>query len=503
MNLIEKAVAFVSPQAAVRRAEARRVLGFYEAAKPSRLRRDRRDNSSPNALVMQGAAALRSHARYLERNHDLSRGALRVLVNNVVGPAGIGIEPQPRRKDGSIHSEYAAALRAAYRDWCRNPEVTHRLRWPLAQRMMAYTWLRDGEAFAQELVGAVPYLDHGSKVPYSLELFEPDFVPLDLHDAGNSIRQGIQTNAWGKPTNFYVFKKDPREGGSWLTASDMKAVPAARMLHLGTFDRLHQLRGVSEFASVITRVEDLKDYEESERIAAKIAASLTAYVKRTGDSEVAAPATESDAAGNPVPRSLSFQPGMIIDDLRNGEEIGLIDSSRPNPNLVAWRGGQLRAFAAGIGASYSSVSRNYDGTYSAQRQELVEQHVHYATLTDEFVGMVVQPVWERFVQVAALSGVVPMPADVVPGTEDDCLFVGQSMPWIDPLKEANAYEKLAQAGFISEPEVIRRAGRNPDDTFEQSKQWRQRAKDAQMVFTSDAANEKVAPAAQPIELQQA
>lgn len=496
-NIIDRIVAWQDPVRGLQRAQARRVLGYYEAAKPTRLRQERRDNSTPNALVGQGAAALRAHARYLERNHDLSRGALRVLVNNVVGPSGIGVEPQPRRKDGSIHTEYAAALRMAYRDWQRRPEVTHRMHWPLAQRLMAYTWLRDGEVFGQELFGNVQFLEHGTRVPYSLELFEPDFVPLDYTDAGKAIRQGIQTNAWGRPTNFYVFKSDPREGGSWMAPGDMKPVPAGRMLHLATLDRLHQLRGVSEFASVVSRIEDLKDYEESERIAAKVAASLTAYVKRDGGGDGPLPAVGTDAEGQPAARELRMQPGMIIDDLRVGEEIGLIDSSRPNPNLVMWRGGQLRAFAAGIGASASSVSRNYDGTYSAQRQELVEQWVHYAVLADEFVGMVVQPVWERFVQVAALSGVVPVPPDVLEGTADDCLYVGQAMPWIDPLKEANAFEKLVQAGFISEPEVIRRAGRNPRDTMEQQAEWRADAKRRGLVFSSDAANTQQPAAAAP------
>ena len=41
-------------------------------------------------------------ARYLERNHDIARGALDRLVQNVVGPQGIAIEPQPRNKDGEI-----------------------------------------------------------------------------------------------------------------------------------------------------------------------------------------------------------------------------------------------------------------------------------------------------------------------------------------------------------------------------------------------------------------
>lgn len=489
MNIIDRLVAWRDPVRGLERAQARRALAHYEGAKPSRQRKRRSDNSSPDTLVGMSAAALRAHARYLERNHDLSRGALRVLVNNVVGASGIGIEPQPRRMDGTIHTEYAEALREAYRDWQRKPEVTKKYRWPMAQRLMAYTWFRDGEAFAQELMGPVPFLNHGTRVPYSLELFEPDFVPLDYDDEGKRVRQGIQTSVWGEATGYMVYKGDPRDTMVLRGGNELKTIPADRMLHLATLDRLHQRRGVSEFASVITRTEDLKDLEESERIAAKVAASLTAFVKRDEKMgfEGNGPQPEVDADGNVLPRDMRLQPGMIIDTLQVGEEIGVIDSNRPNPNLVAWRAGQLRAYAAGIGASYSSISRDYNGTYSAQRQELVEQWVHYAVLTDEFVGMFVQPAWESFVRIAHLSGVVPMPPDLRPGSADDALFVGQSMPWINPVHEAAAWEKLVQAGFASEVEVIRRRGGNPRDVLEQVESFRKDAAEKALVFTSNAA----------------
>lgn len=506
MNFIDRLVAYGNPIKGLQRAQARRALAHYEGAKPSRQRRNRTDNSSPNTLVAGGAVALRAHARYLERNHDLSRGALRVMVNNVVGANGIGIEPQPRRMDGTIHTEYAAALREGHRDWQRKPEVTGRYRWPMAQRLMGYTWLRDGEAFAQELVGPVPFLKHGTRVPYSLELFEPDFVPMDYDDPALNIRQGIQSNAWGEATGYLVYKSDPRDTMTLRDIGALKTIPADRMLHLATLDRLHQWRGVSEFASVVTRVEDLKDYEESERIAAKVAASLTAYVKRNEPNGYAGqgPSPATDAEGNPLPRDLRMQPGMILDTLAVGEEIGMIDSNRPNPNLVMWRSGQLRAFAAGIGASYSSISRDYNGTYSAQRQELVEQWIHYAVLADEFVGMFVQPSWESFVQIAHLSGVIPIPADVRPGSADDALFIGQSMPWINPVHEAAAWEKLVQAGFASEVEVIRKRGGNPRDVLEQIESYRKAAAEKALVFSSDFAAKGVAfgMAAQPTATEQ-
>lgn len=487
MSVIDAIVGVFSPEAALRRHRARRALAYYEAARPRRLRKFRTAAAGPNLQTQQGAVAVRNQVRHLAQNHDITRGALRTITDNIVGPTGIGIEPQPRRPDGSIHEEYSALLREAWRDWMRHPEVTQQYHWARVQRLLARTWIRDGEAFAQMLSGPVPLLQHGTRVPLSLELFEPDMVPYYLNDTGRGIRQGIETNAWGAPRAYWLHKHHPSDNvlTSALTA-ELKRVPADRILHIASTDRIGQLRGVSEFASVITRLEDIKDYEESERVAAKIAAMLTAYVKRHSPDGIDPDRLARDESGKPLPREIGLEPGVIIDTLEVGEEIGLIDSKRPNPNLVTFRQGQLKAFAAGIGASYSSLSKDYSGTYSAQRQEMVEQWTHYAALTDEFVGNIIRPVWEAFVIAADLSGAVPRPADLRSGSADDASFIGQQMPWIDPAKEAGAWLKMVRAGFASEQEVIRRRGQNPADVLEQIHQWREDVAERGITFDSNA-----------------
>lgn len=487
LNAIDRIVSFFAPSAGLRRLNARHVLSQYEAAKPTRLRKKSVDPRSPDQQVQRDAATLRGMARNLEQNHDIARGALRVLINNVIGATGIGIEPQPRRRDGTIHDEYAKSLRDAYREWALTPEVTHRHHWSKVQRMVCKTWLRDGECFTQRLMGPVALLDHGTNVPYSLEMIEADMVPMDYHDLAANVQQGVERNAWGRPTGYYVYKAFP-SGDSWTKRSfEVKRIDAARMHHVASIDRIGQMRGVSEFASVLTRLEDIKDYEESERIAAKVAAALTAYVKK------GSPDMYPEGGGDGKPRELSLSPGMIIEGLIAGEEIGMIDSNRPNPNLITFRQGQLRAVAAGLGGSYSSIARDYSGTYSSQRQELVEQWIHYAVLADEFVGQFVQPVWQDFVTTAHLSGVVPMPKDVDPASADDALFVGQSMPWIDPLKEALAWHMLVQDGFASEVEVMRKRGANPRDVLEQIAAHRKLCKEKGLVFKSDFMNEAKVP----------
>ncbi|HYF17696.1 MAG TPA: phage portal protein [Ramlibacter sp.] len=493
MNIIDRIVAWRDPVRGLERLRARmalRTFAEYEAAKPSRSRKARKDALSPNELVQRGAAGLRAHARWLDQNHDLAHGALDKLVNNVVGPRGIGVEPQPRRRDGTIHEEYAKTLRDIYAKHGQRPEVTWRFTRAKSQRLTARGWFRDGDAFAQQVIGTGPGIQHAGPIPYSLELFESDLVPIDYDDVGKKIYQGIERNDWGRPLAVWVYKTTP--GDSLLAGivkSDLKRVPWDRMLHVATIERIGQLRGISRFASVITRLEDLKDYEESERVAAKIAAMLTAYVKKGDPQTYNVQTAGIDAEGNKVARELRMSPGMIVDDLYPGEDIGMIDSNRPNPNAFTWRAGQLRAVAAGLGPSFSSLSRDYNGTYSAQRQELVESWVDYAVLTDDFVGMWVQPDYQTVVRVAALSGAAPIPRDVIPETADDALYVAQAMPWIDPLKEAQAWALLVRCGFASEVEAIRRRGEAPADVLEQVDFWRKLADKKGLIFYSNAAND--------------
>lgn len=477
---LDKAVAAISPGWAVSRARARRVLGYYEAAKPTLTRKGRRESGSGDVATLRAGASLREQARHLEQNHDLARAVLDQLETNIVGANGITVEPQPRNKDGSINAELATVLRNLLKNWARCPEVTGELRWAACQRLGARTWARDGEFLAQILNGTVAGLDHRSKIPFSLELLEADFLPFYLNSNGSPwITEGVERNAWGRPVAYHLHKSHPGDWQSFFGMSisaglaDYRRIPANRMLHVKSCDRFRQARGVSVFASVMARLEDIKDYEESERIAAKIAASMAAFIKK-GRADDYDP--KKDADGNPVPRDIRFQPGMVFDDLEPGEEIGMIDTNRPNTSLEAHRNGQLRAVAGGVRVSYSSMSRSYDGNYSARRQELVDSFAAYAVLQDSFASQFVAPVYENLVSMALLSGLLPITRDVDLDLLDDALYIGPQMPWIDPAKEANAWETLEKNRHASGPEIIRRRGQDPDAVLEQSAAWRDKLK---------------------------
>ena len=70
---------------------------------------------------------------------------------------------------------------------------------------------------------------------------------------------------------------------SWLAArygvlgldwrDDLKRVSADQVRQFANIERMHQVRGLSIFAPVMNRLVDISDIENSERIAAKVAAS--------------------------------------------------------------------------------------------------------------------------------------------------------------------------------------------------------------------------------------
>jgi lambda family phage portal protein len=489
LNAWDRLIGYFSPAAAIRNGVRRQVLAEYEGGKPSRLRKAIKDERPPNYLVTQSAAKLRNYARYQERNHDIARGILNVLVRNVVGPDGIAIEPMPMMRDGKVHQTFADQLMLLFKDWSRRPEVTWTFDWAGAQRQAGRSWLRDGDAFAQAVEGLSQRIDHGTRVPLSLELLEADLVPLDFEDLARNIKQGVECNDWGRPRAFHVYRDFPGEDSLFATFNDLKRVPAERMLHLARRDRLHQLRGVSIFASVVNRLEDLKDYEESERIAARIAAALTAVISRNPENDTNPQGTSEQ--GRPL---LKLEAGTIFDGANAGDDITIVDSKRPNAGLEPFRNGQMRAVASGTSVSYSSGSKNYDGSYSAQRQELVEQWPEYRCLTAEFVSQFVMPVWERFVGLAILSNQIKIPVDVDPTTLTFAQFMGPPMPWIDPLKEAQANRLLVRSCFKSATQVVRERGSDPWNTFRQISDERAHWGELNLASETNPADDKSAAA---------
>lgn len=448
----------------------------HEATRPSRNRKLAKDWGSGNRIVGMDAKQLRDSARQRDRDHDVSRNGLNVLVQNTVG-SGIDIMPAPRRAGGEIDRGLAQALRDLWDEWWDRPEVSWRHDWGKCQQLLARSWFRDGECFFQTLAGPLPYLDHGSAVPLSIEMIEADLVPLDFNDPARRIVQGIELNAWGRAVAYHVYKAHPGDEGGY--GVETKRVLADQLHHLALIDRIHQVRGLSVFASVLNRLVDIDEYEDYERIAAKVAASMSAQIVKGqpemygsggglgGDGLASSVVVETDTPY----RALTMRPGLIADDLLPGERIETIDTKRPNPNAAGFVDAQLRRAAGGFSTSFSSLSLNYNGSYSAQRQELVEKWGAYQMLGEQFIAQSQRPVWRAFVQAALLAGLVKMPRGWTLRELSAASYVRPVMPWIDPLKESLARGEMEDRGWQAPQQNTLLLGNDPEEVQRLRDDW--------------------------------
>ncbi len=426
MAILDDVIGVFSPGWKAARLRSRAVIQAYEAVKTTRTHKARRENRTADQLSQYGAVSLREQARYLDNNHDLVIGVFDKLEERVVGKNGIIVEPHPVLRNGAIARDLAAEIRTRWSEWSVSPEVTGQFTRPMLERLMLRTWLRDGEVFAQMVSGRINSLTPSAGVHFWLEALEPDFIPM-TSDESNRLNQGVFVDDWGRPEKYLVYKSRPVSGRQMET----KEVDAERMLHLKFVRRLHQMRGTSLLSGVLIRLSALKEYEDSELTAARIAAALGMYIRK-GDGQ----SYETDGNDSKEnERELTIQPGIIYDDLKPGEEIGMVKSDRPNPNLETFRNGQLRAVAAGSRLSFSSTARNYNGTYSAQRQELVESTDGYLILQDWFIGAVTRPMYRAWLKQAVASGVIRLPRDLDRSSLYTAVYSGPVMPWIDPVKE--------------------------------------------------------------------
>jgi lambda family phage portal protein len=197
---------------------------------------------------------------------------------------------------------------------------------------------------------------------------------------------------------------------------------------------------------------------------------------------------DTDAADPDRFREMDLAPGIIADSLQPGEELVSLKNERPDNKITDFRANQLKAVAGGANVGYSSIAKDYDGSYSSQRQELVEMARVYTQLRNEFIRAFVAPIYQGFVETARDQGAIDL-RGADPLTIFDAEHVGLGTPYIEPARETLSAISQVQAGFKSKAQVILEQGGNPREVQKQIGREREKDNEDGLVFSSDFANE--------------
>ncbi len=460
MALIER----IFPGWALKRAQARQALkairGNFEAARSTRTHPRRASTGSADAVMDMANTNLRGYSRYLDENHDLAVGIYNDLVNRVIGD-GLQIEAMTVDRSGNPLDDLNLAIDLDWQEFCEAPETTGEL--PMCgengvERLVCRSLVRDGELLIHHIFARrYPYPDN---VQYVFELLEADYLPFEMQASEPLIVQGVEKDGWGRPVAYHVYKQHPNDQwlnlGSSLRASQETIRKRASVItHLKIAKRFRQTRGTPLAHSIITRLADIKEYEESERIAARMNAEVGGVITNAGP---ALGQTQSD--GNESVRELEMANGMWW-TLAEGESVTMMDPTRPNTGLEAFRDSQVRMLAAGTNTRYSSIAKNYNGTYSSQRQELVEGGVGYDSIRKYLIARFYHVVRRFRIDAAVLAGKIQLPRSLDRRSLYWADYRGPPVPQIDITKEMDGRKTAQEMGWTSQVQNTRDLGNDP------------------------------------------
>lgn len=446
LNWLDRAIAVVNPQAGLKRAMARSALTAiddrYNAAKIDRGFNDWLSSSSDvNTVVAGDIVRIRNRCRDLGRNDPYISRAYDMIVAKMVGT---GIRP---RLPGNVPKQTRERTMDSWKRWVDEADLDGLQDLYGLQVQAARTMVESGMA----LIRFIPDNNPTIRIPWRVQVLEPDFLDLDRNqrlDGGGEIVNGVEFNANGRRTAYWLFPEHPGNG-LYISRNGSLRIESQYVAPLYRATRPDQVIGVPWAAPVVMKARHLDDLNDARVKRAKIQACFAAFITK-GDPAAIGPT----AVGLDGRRREQISPGMI-DYLAPGEEISFA-SPPSGEGDDEWQKTMLHAIATGVGATYSQVTGDLSQTnYSSMRAGSIDQWA----LMDQWQHIVLKPMmlnpmWRVFDRI---EGTLQRRNDVL-SVEWDF----PERPLVDPKSDGEAIDAALLAGRRTFKEVISATGKDPE-----------------------------------------
>lgn len=457
--MLERIIAAVSPGWAARRAHARiqwRGLVAYEGGKI-----DRRTSgwnapaTGPNAQVGPYIRRLRNRARQLVRDNPYANRIVRIQAAHQIG---FGITPRANTGDEVLDKQ----VNDLWSAWVARADINGQLDFYSLQHLAARARAESGESIVRlRRLPAAIARSRRLPVPLQIEVIEGDLLD-DQNSAtlagGARIVQGVEFDSAGARVAYHLLLEHPGESlglaSSVGVSSSTERVPARDILHLYRIDRPGQVRGISDFAPVLLRLDALGNYEDAALEKARIEACMTAFVIANADpSKGPLASTLPTGAAADTPRQVGFGSGMV-NFLRPGESVETVaptGAGQFEPLALHY----LTGISAGTGVTYDQTTGDLrQANFSSLRAGKIE--FRRATMQDQWllwIPRLCQPVWDAWVDQAILAGALPDRPGGYP-----VKWSPPAMEMVDPTREVPAAIAAIRAGLQTLPDAIGERG---------------------------------------------
>lgn len=405
------------------------------------------------------SSTLRQRARDLYAGGGLARSGPQTLTTSVVA---WGIQPKPKIDGDALgmsddaREEAEQAIAREWRLWAENTmcDAERQQNFYGLQWLTFLSMLMSGDVFA--LFGMKP----NKRTPYqtTIRILEADRIstPDSSGDSisvetesGGRIIDGVEISRDGEVIRYHVASRSPlaSSDGSELTWTAIDAYGKEsgypNILHIMTWERPEQRRGVPFVAAEIEQLKQFTRYMNAELAANVVSAMLTAFIVSEEDDGKAGmeDAVNEEDKVTDDELHLELAPGAIY-DLPPGKDVKTVNPLRSNAQFEAFVNTSIMVIASSMGIPKEVLIKKYESNYTAARAALLDFWRTVRLYRTRFNNMFNQPIYEQWLAEAVAAGRID-----APGFFDDpavrqawcgCLWMGASMGHVDPLKEVNA-----------------------------------------------------------------
>lgn len=514
---IDKAIAVVAPQTALKRTAARQKLQIlnsgYSNYGASVVKKSLAGwlhaGGSSREDIEDNVSILRQRTRDLYMGVPIANGAVKTMRTNIVGRGLrlkpnidtelLGISPEERRTlEKQIEREWNIWAESTDCDMARIDNFCE------LQQLAFLNWLISGDCLA--VLPVKPRLNQ----PYDLrvQLIEADRLcsPDNCDTIDNKIVGGVEVDQSGEVVAYHIADHHPLSYAyadiSWQRVEAFgKTTGRRNVLHLMNRERIGQRRGVPFLAPVIESLKQLGRYTDAELVAAVVSGMFTVFIEK-------ADASSEDAIGSIIPEevqvdaedetTIELAPGAVI-DLNEGEKAHDMNPGRPNANF----GGFVEAICQQIGASleipYELLMKRFNSSYTASKGALEEAWKMFNMYRDWLATDFCQPVYEEWLTEAVAKGRIKAPGfftdPVIRKAYCGAKWNGPAKGMLDPVKEVTAAEKRVQNGFSTRSdETMQMTGTSYYNNIEQLKHEEKELREVKKIANANA-NKPKSPAA--------
>ena len=439
---------------------------------------------------------MRARSNELFRNTPHVKKFINLCKKNITGPFGFKLSMDIRNPDESRDSLAEKKIREAWERWCtrENCTISGDMTFRDVQNLAITSAVRDGEFLARLIPN--PAWPFGCR----LELIESNMLDETYNtrlNNGNVVRMGVEMDAGRRPQAYWIKKVKADLGYFQIFTLERERVDAKAFFHV--YDKLWitQTRGVPWYVAAMIDLHFLRQYKFAGLVNTRANAERPYWITEGENTPNKALHDNVDENGNFEIESEPGKPGF----LPFGYDLKSLPGDFPTPQHGSYVKGTLKDIAAGMDASYASVSGDMtEANYSSTRWGAIDERDGWMLFQTWFIESFLERVFSEWLFWALGTGYIQLPTAYFDKFNNP-VFVGRIWPWVDPEKDVAAKGSELRFCMTSLKQVTAERGDDLEKIFRDIEETNKLAQKYGITLNFDPSPKTLAPPANQEEPQ--